>query len=742
MTRHYQNTYQHIKDELILADLLLHRETMKIQQLSRDEPENDTLSGLFISREKLEKLKTGQSLEIDWFGHQQTDLSDSDMKTVTNAIEAQKKIIDKRSGESLKKGIELKLLQIKQKFCLSDEEYLILNICLAVQLLPQYEKVFAYLHDNQNRRLPSIDLILNILNNTFEGKISSRDYFSFQSPLIENKLIEFIGVSCENSYLSSLRQLTINNRIYNYILDRKDTPKELAGIIQQFEPEPCPISDYSGIEEKNLHNCITVNREVFRGNDQSYLFHFCGPDGAGKKHLALSISHLLNFPLLMVNAEEICNADNDKENILLLINRESILFNSVLCFFNADTIFEHKENVKTKSCIVKYLSLNFRLIIFCTKNKCDIRSVFSDKRFFSVHFTIPGYKTRQDIWRHCLNDKTLLGKCQIAKETDVNFLAAKYRFTQGQIRNAVKAACDNAWFGGNGFISEQEICRGCHLQSNQELKSLAIEVGTKYKLDDIILPKDQKNQINEIISRVKNKYIVYDEMGFADKMSYGRGLNILFSGPSGTGKTMASAIIAATLNLEIYEINISQILSKYVGETEKRIADIFRSARNAVLFFDEADALFGKRTQIKDAHDKYANIETAFLLREIEKYEEGCVILATNRKDNMDEAFARRMNFDVEFPFPGKEERLKIWRSIFPEQTSLDKNIDFDFLSERFALSGGNIHNIALASAFYAAQDGKIVNMPHLIMAVKREYQKINKLCNKNDFGEYYDLIS
>jgi ATP-dependent 26S proteasome regulatory subunit len=746
MITHYQNTYHHIQDELILVDLLLHRETMKIQQIDKNESENDKLNGLFITRKKLEKLNTGQSMEIDWFGHYHLIYSsDPDMKAIIKAIEVQKTKIDNSTRESLRRSVALKLLEVKQKFCLLDEEYLILNICLAVQILPQYEKVFAYLHDNAARRLPSIDLILNILNSTFEEKISSRDYFSFQSPLIENRIIEFTGEPYENSYPSSLRQLKINNRIYRYILDRKGAEKELATILQQFAPDQ--YSKKPGATDKvgkDVHDFIEINKDAFLANDQAYMFYFCGPYGSGKKDVALSIGHSLNLPLLMVDIEAACNTESDKENIFLLINRESILLNSAIYLYNTDVIFEHKENVKLKNYLIRALSRNSRLIIVSSRDKYDVRSEFKQKRFFYIDFPIPSYKKRQDLWNLYLKDKSILGGYRIAKETDVNFLAGKFRFTGGQINDAIKAACTSARWKSNGnkTINEEEIYHGCHLQSNQDLKSLAREVTTKYTLDDIILPKDQKNQLAEIINCVKNKYIVYDEMGFADKMPYGKGLNILFNGPSGTGKTMASAIIANTLNLEIYEINISQILSKFVGETEKRIASIFRSARNAVLFFDEADALFGRRTMIKDAHDKYANIETSFLLREIEKYEEGCVLLATNRKDNMDEAFSRRMDFDVEFPFPSKEHRLKIWDNIFPEQTPLDENIDFDFLAEKFNLSGGNIHNIALASAFYAAQDEKLVKMEHLIMAVKREYQKNNKLCNKNDFGQYYNLIN
>ncbi len=205
---------------------------------------------------------------------------------------------------------------------------------------------------------------------------------------------------------------------------------------------------------------------------------------------------------------------------------------------------------------------------------------------------------------------------------------------------------------------------------------------------------------------------------------------------------MATDIIANELQLDIYKIDLSSVVSKYIGETEKNLAKIFQEAEtsNAILFFDEADALFGKRSEVKDAHDRYANIEIGYLLQKMEEYT-GVVILATNMKDNMDEAFVRRMHFTVEFPFPEEQYRLRIWQNIFPEETPLGKMIDFKFLSRKFKITGGNIKNIALASAFYAADDGQAVNMEHLIQATKREFQKMGKLCTKADFGGYYELV-
>jgi SpoVK/Ycf46/Vps4 family AAA+-type ATPase len=229
---------------------------------------------------------------------------------------------------------------------------------------------------------------------------------------------------------------------------------------------------------------------------------------------------------------------------------------------------------------------------------------------------------------------------------------------------------------------------------------------------------------------------VYDEWGFDRKLSLGKGLNVLFAGPSGTGKTMAAEVLAGELGLDLYKIDLSTVVSKYIGDTEKNLARIFAEAAtsNAILFFDEADALFGKRSEVKDAHDRYANIEIGYLLQRMEEYE-GVVILATNLRKNMDEAFVRRMHFTVEFPFPNAQDRRRIWAHIWPEATPRSAELDADVLARRFELAGGNIRNIALAAAFLAASDGGVVTMAHLLHATRREYQKMGKIVTDGEFA-------
>jgi AAA+ superfamily predicted ATPase len=268
------------------------------------------------------------------------------------------------------------------------------------------------------------------------------------------------------------------------------------------------------------------------------------------------------------------------------------------------------------------------------------------------------------------------------------------------------------------------------------LERLTRRISPSHTWDDIVLSPERLTLLRSIVERYRHAGEVYDDWGFSPNPS--RGLVALFAGPSGTGKTLASEIIAGALGLDVFKLDLSSVVSKYIGETEKNLEQIFdaASAGNMVLFFDEADSLFGKRSEVKDARDRYANIEISYLLQRMEEYD-GMAILATNLHKNMDEAFVRRMHFTVEFPFPDQAHRLHIWEKIWPAKTPRAPNLDLAFMARRFEITGGNIRNIALAAAFLAADDGQVVGMSHLVRATQREYRKMGKVVVDGEFGEY-----
>ena len=235
---------------------------------------------------------------------------------------------------------------------------------------------------------------------------------------------------------------------------------------------------------------------------------------------------------------------------------------------------------------------------------------------------------------------------------------------------------------------------------------------------------------------MRHQVKVLGEWGFEQRVPFGYGLSALFSGPSGTGKTIAAQVIAKQLDLDLYRVDHSRVVSKYIGETEKNLGQLFDESHRsgAILFFDEADALFGKRSEVKDAHYRYANVEIGYLLQRMEEHD-GIVILATNRKQDMDEAFTRRFDIIVSFPMPDEAHRLRIWKGMFPSAAVREETLDLRPLARKFELSGGEIRNVVLAAAYLAANDGQPISMRQLQQALIREQRKSGRVIDEKEFS-------
>jgi SpoVK/Ycf46/Vps4 family AAA+-type ATPase len=271
------------------------------------------------------------------------------------------------------------------------------------------------------------------------------------------------------------------------------------------------------------------------------------------------------------------------------------------------------------------------------------------------------------------------------------------------------------------------------------LENLAVRIAPRRTWDDLVLPRHQERQLRELVARYRLSTTVYDDWGFRPIPS--SGIVALFAGPSGTGKTLAVEVIGHALNLDVYKIDLSTVVSKYIGETEKNLEQIFSAASSAnlVLFFDEADAIFGKRSEVADAHDRYANIEVAYLLQRLERYD-GIVAMATNLRANIDDAFLRRIHVHVEFRDPDEQERLRIWQLSFPPSAPAEE-LDLPWLAKQFRITGGNIRNAALTAAFFAAEDDRPIAMQDVVRGLDREFEKIGRLRTETDFAQYYRLL-
>jgi AAA+ superfamily predicted ATPase len=454
------------------------------------------------------------------------------------------------------------------------------------------------------------------------------------------------------------------------------------------------------------------------------IFYLQGAAGAGKWTTAEALCGEFGIPLLVIDTARLLQGDLAVEMMARLISREAVLRQAALYFDRFDVLLAEDGTIRQyRETLIEELERFSGLVFLAGQMGWEPAGAFQCKVFIRVEFAIPAYALRKQLWAMSLDGSA-------PANLDLDVLTDRFRLGAGQIRDAVATARNlSRWRDPtDSDIQLEDLYAACRAHSNQKLSTLARKIESKYAWNDIVLPKEQIAQLREIVNAVKYRHLVYGDWGFERKLSLGKGLNVLFAGPSGTGKTMAAEIIAHEWALDLYKIDLSQVVSKYIGETEKNLDRVFHEAQtsNAVLFFDEADALFGKRSEVKDAHDRYANIEIGYLLQKMEEYE-GVAILATNWRANLDEAFARRLQFVVEFPFPDEEYRYHIWRGMFPSQAPLAKEVDFARLARAFKLSGGNIKNIAITAAFLAADGGEPIGMGHLLRAAKREFQKVGQ---------------
>jgi SpoVK/Ycf46/Vps4 family AAA+-type ATPase len=717
----YADNFEHLLDELSRIDRLI-RNYLKVFQAELSEP-MDEFRGLYISEAEIQSLLKSQGLETG-----RNILPDF----VLEENEAARRDINNRKVESLKCGRELRLQILSELFNLDPFEIDVLLIGLAPELDLKYEKLYSYLQNDVTKKKPTLDTALAMLFPTIEEKIKARAYFSPAAPLRKNHMIhllegeENIGLALISSFIK------IDERIINFLLGSDEPDMKIKNFLQIIIPKKA-FEDL--ILPSDFKSKLMNMASWYSGNKFPLKLLFCGPPGSGKKTAAEAFCREAGKNLLIVDSKILLEGRSSETADLIM--REAILQNSALYLQAFDELLEDKEPKNPPEFLIQAFKMFPGLIFLAGNEYMELDKGLINNGFVPFSFPLPSYYVRKQLWESCLNNYKL------AEGVNLNALASKFRFTGGQIRDAAFTAFSFA--GGKNpsgsVLSMEDLYKGCKAQSNQKLNSLAMKTNLHYTWEDIVLPKSTMEHLKEVSGFIKYKGKVHSDWGFENKLSLGKGLNVLFSGPSGTGKTMAAEILANEVKLDLYKIDLSSMVSKYIGETEKNLKKVFEEAEtsNSILFFDEADALFGKRSEVKDSHDRYANIEINYLLQKMEEYE-GVVILASNFRKNIDEAFLRRLHFIIEFPIPDEKYREKIWKNVFPEEMPVDNDIDFVFLS-RFKITGGNIKNIALSAAFLAADDCGLVMMKHIIRAARREFQKMGKLSVRDELGKYYQLL-
>ncbi len=720
----YRDNLDQLRDALRRLDLLIQRRTVAFREAAPD-PLRTDLTHVYISHEEVDHLLRSPGT---------VKVVHPEGRGIEKALESLGKEIHAKVTQSLRQGVFLALPQLAHIFSLSPFECDVLIICLAPELDRKYDKLYAYLQDDITRKKPSVDLALDLLCASETARWQGRNYFSSQAPLFRTGLLQFVEDMQSPSGSSDLsRFLKLDPRILSALLGSNHIDAALSDVSRLILPQPDPEPVFiDPAIHKNLLRFMQRHLSDQSKDRKKLAFHFHGPYGVGKKELAATLCGALNIPLLIIDTPLLLKDSRDIETPLRNAFREGLLQQAAL-FLEGIDIFNTDNTPRFFKTLHQAIA-QYGWLCFLAGEAAWTQQpgLFQDMLFQSVHLPVPADPLQRAAWDYHLSALDA-AKADHAKDWPAA-LAGQFRLSPGQMRDAVQSAlARRALDGGESGITLGDLFSACREQSNQKLHEMARKINPRADWGDIILPESHIGQLKEICAQVKHRTRVFGDWGFDRKLSYGKGLSVLFSGPPGTGKTLAAEVIAHALGLDCYKIDLSGLVSKYIGETEKNLAKVFREAEtsNAILFFDEADALFGKRTEVSDAHDRYANIETSYLLQKMEEYE-GIVILATNLRDNMDEAFTRRIRFIVEFPFPDAAHRLAIWKRHFPKEAPVDEAMDYEWLSKKVQVAGGNIKNIVLNAAFLAAENGQVIGMDHLIQGTRREYEKIGKLWDDN----------
>ncbi|MDZ8188800.1 MAG: ATP-binding protein [Nostoc sp. ChiSLP02] len=595
------------------------------------------------------------------------------------------------------------LLLLSQKLDLSDFEQQILLLCVAMELDPSMARLCARALDNSHPPYPTFALALSL----FEQP--TWDALSWERPLRYWRLIEIHQSGVQPLTTSGLR---VDERILNYIKGLNSLDDRLASLLMPLQTEEwsvkLPPSQNAVVE--------TIILQLHQTHRQQRLpiIQLVGADSLSKQLIAQQVAAQLDKYIYRLSVELLPTQAGELETVARLWHRESLLLPLAL-YLDAQEIDPKPTTEGQALPWQRFLTRSGGLLFLSTR---EVRQLGLPTIVVDVEK--PTSTEQKATWTEALAGVADSNPQLLATQFNLNLVKIE------QITQQVLAETPNCEI-------QNRLWSACLTSTRPQLDTLAQRLDPKATWDNIVLPAEETNLLHQIADQIRQRNLVYQQWGFHNRMNRGMGISALFAGESGTGKTMAAEVIANDLQLNLYRIDLSSVVNKYIGETEKNLRRLFDAAEDggAILFFDEADALFGKRSEVKDSHDRYANIEVNYLLQRLEAYC-GLAILATNLKSSLDYAFMRRLRFIVNFPFPGVAERQVMWQKVFPPQTPT-QDLDFNRLA-RLNMTGGSIHNIALNAAFLAAGTGTPVTMQLVLAAARAEFRKLDRPVNEADF--------
>ena len=665
-------------------------------------------------------------------GEQQVDAEQIEytMRQKAKQLSTREKVehLNGRADATLAAGVSLPFYEVCKK--LNYEPFTI--FCLVCGILSStqtsYAGIYQVINENGNMSAPTIESAAKL----YYGKeLSITGAYSEMSVCLE-QLLPVLDLQMQKNMPFSTF-VSPDKRIIDFLFGRD--PLRVDESYIQFL--------HMLTDDKEL-DPIMANAGVLEAMEISYnegvrIFAYFGDEGSGKKFFVKHFCRKNDMRAVAINCKKLFSYDYQfVDRALWAVTRECILTNA--CCVLEELTYREEEKEKFQG----YMDLAFSkltskgiMVFALSKESMNFKEITREE-ITTLELKTPTFEERLACWNYYAKDYALGEDC------DLEEMTIKFLFTPGKIKDALKFARSLATMNKEILIPRSALFTGCNNQMSTELSQKATRVEAKFGFEDIVMNEDQRETITHAIEQMNFKNKVYDDWNYMKKYPYGRGLTVLLFGAPGTGKSMMAQVLAHELNLELYRVDISKVVDKYVGETEKSLSMIFREAKkcNVVLFFDECDTIFAKRSDDGGSNQSSNNNKTALLLQEMEAYDGVCV-LATNYKHNIDPAFFRRMKYIVEFQFPNPDTREMLWRTTIPKTTPLAEDVDIRFLAEKFEFAGGNIKNCILNAAFLAAADGdgKEVHMKHYLQAIKYEFVKTGKVFTRADFEPYASQI-
>lgn len=579
-------------------------------------------------------------------------------------------------------------------FSLSEFEKGILLLCAGMELEGDFAGLCGDINGNEKQAYPTFGLAMSTLGDP---------HWSALTPDASLRRWRLIEVGESDTLTQS--PLRIDEFVLHYLMGLPQMDARLRRFVEPVQADHQLVPSH----EKLVASIAYTLENATESTEKLPIIQLCGEASTETSAIAYAVCSSLGLELVMMPEYLIPTDRVEREQVIRLWTREATLNRKVL-------LIDGREIDKTDpirhGALLHLLEQTAGILFF----SCRDRMPVWQRQMAVFEVSKPKSTEQQTLWREFLEEHSVKVNGGLGR------LLSQFDMGASSIRSA--------WISALGNIANHDpevvLWEACRIQSRQGMDDLSRRIKTNRSWDDLILPRAQLKILHNAAAHVRHRQKVYEEWGFGSKLSRGLGISALFAGGSGTGKTMAAEVLAKELRLDLYRIDLSAVVSKYIGETEKQLRRVFDAAEvgGAILLFDEADALFGKRSEVKDSHDRHANIQVSYLLQRMEEYR-GLAILTTNAKDALDPAFLRRIRFVVDFPNPDMVQRECIWKCIFPAETPTE-GIDPTRLSQ-LNVAGGNIRNIALNAAFFAAEANRAVSMEHLLQATHQEYAKIER---------------